>query len=105
MGIFTKKATPAITWPIRSFAASNQLKSRSASASSLLLVSRFTDLVSQLPAFLTSIARWNAKTLTAQRSQALRSAVLGKRTEIARLLLESGVDIDQPSPDSKLSPF
>ena len=48
---------------------------------------------------------WNAKTRTAQRSQALRSAVLGKRTEIARLLIESGVDIDQPSPDSKLSPL
>jgi ankyrin repeat protein len=46
---------------------------------------------------------WNADTLTAQRSQALRSAVLGKYTEIVRLLIESGVDIEQLSPDSKLT--
>jgi ankyrin repeat protein len=48
---------------------------------------------------------WNADNLTAQRSQALRSAVLGKHTEIASLLVESGVEIEQLSPDSKLTPL
>jgi len=48
---------------------------------------------------------WDADSHRSHRSAAFRAAVLGKHTDVARLILDCGIDIDEPSPESGLTPL